>query len=384
MKKQILIGIAAAVVFVISVELGMFAKQVAIDKTDKEAEVESSITEEETATQQETEEETTTQKETEEETTTQKETEKMVTNKNGISELSVKGTTLVDDDGNTVVLRGVSTHGLAWYPDYVNYYSFKTMKEEWNINIVRLAMYTDESGGYCVTDDAGRDKLKQLISDGVEYATKLDMYIIIDWHVLSDSNPNTHKEEAKKFFDEMSEKYSSYSNVIYEICNEPNGSTTWQDVKEYANEVIPVIRNNDKNAVIIVGTPTWSQDVDRVVADPLEGYDNIMYALHFYAATHKDDLRSKMENAINAGLPVFVSEYGICDASGNGQIDEASANEWLKLMDTYNVSSCIWNLSNKNESSALFNVGCTKTSNWSQDDLSDEGKWFVNIMKNRD
>ena len=82
--------------------------------------------------------------------------------------LSVAGTRLVDSSGNPVQLRGVSTHGLAWYPDYVNEECFHQLKEEWGANIVRLAMYTAESGGYCT--DGNREELKTLVKDGVEYA----------------------------------------------------------------------------------------------------------------------------------------------------------------------------------------------------------------------
>ncbi|MBQ9134718.1 MAG: cellulase family glycosylhydrolase [Lachnospiraceae bacterium] len=292
--------------------------------------------------------------------------------------LQVEGTQLVDSDGNPVQLKGISTHGLAWFPGYVNKDCFKQLREEWNANVIRLAMYTAESGGYCSGGD--KNALKQLIHDGVAYATELDMYVIIDWHILSDNNPNTYKEDAKAFFTEMAETYADYNNVIYEICNEPNGGTSWSEIKSYAEEVIPVIRQYDEDAIIIVGTPNWSQYVDQAAANPITGYDNIMYALHFYAATHTDSLRNTMTAAIDAGLPVFVTEYGICDASGNGAIDVYQANEWVKTMNSYNVSYVAWNLSNKNESSAMISSGCNKTSGFSESDLSTCGKWVYELL----
>lgn len=292
--------------------------------------------------------------------------------------LQVEGTQLVDSHGNPVQLRGISTHGLAWFPAYVNKDCFKQLREEWNANVIRLAMYTAESGGYC----SGGDKaaLKQLIRDGVSYATELDMYVIIDWHILHDNNPNTYKEDSKDFFAEMAQTYADYNNVIYEICNEPNGGTSWAEIKSYAEEVIPVIRQYDDDAIIIVGTPNWSQFVDQAAADPITGYDNIMYALHFYAATHTDSLRNTMTAAIDAGLPVFVTEYGICDASGNGAIDEYQAKEWIKTMNSYNVSYVAWNLSNKSETSAMLSSSCNKTSGFSESDLSASGKWVYEML----
>lgn len=293
--------------------------------------------------------------------------------------LSVAGTQLVDSAGNPVQLRGISTHGLAWFPDYVNADCIRQLKEEWGMNVFRLAMYTAESGGYCT--GGSRDDLKALVRDGVKYATDCGMYVIIDWHILSDGNPNTYIDEAKAFFEEMSREYADYTNVIYEICNEPNGGTSWSDVKAYAEQVIAVIRENDADGIILVGTPNWSQYVEQAAADPITDYSNIMYTLHFYAATHTDSLRASMVNAIESGLPVFVSEYGICDASGSGAIDENQAEQWVRLMDEYQISYVAWNLSNKSETSAVIKSSCCKVSGFGEEDLSESGKWLYKMLQ---
>ncbi len=292
--------------------------------------------------------------------------------------LHVEGTNLVDENNQPVQLRGLSTHGIAWFPQYVNSELFGELKDNFHINVIRLAMYTSEYGGYSSGGD--KEELRQLVRDGVNYATENDMYLIIDWHILSDSNPNINKADAIEFFDEMSKEFADYDNVIYEICNEPNGSTTWAEIKSYAEEVIGVIRANDDDAVIIVGTPTWSQGVDKAVEDPISDYDNIMYALHFYAGTHKDDLRNTAQSAIDSGLPIFVSEFGICDASGNGAIDTVEAEKWIKFLNDNNVSYVAWNISNKDETSAIFKPSVTKTSGFNIDDLSESGKWLFEMF----
>lgn len=296
--------------------------------------------------------------------------------------LHVKGTKLVDKKGHEVQLRGVSTHGLSWYPQYVNDKCFAQLHDKWGANVVRLAMYIEEYNGYCSGDAKNRSDLKKLIKKGVRLAKKHKMYVIVDWHILSDGNPNSHKKEAKAFFREMSREFKGYNNVIYEICNEPNNGTSWKEIKSYARSVISTIRKNDKKAVIVVGTPTWSQDVDQAAADPIKG-DNIMYALHFYAATHKADLRNKMTAAINKGLPVFVTEYGICDASGNGAIDKKEADRWVQTMDEYGVSYIAWNLSNKQESSSIIKSSCSKVSGFKKSELSDEGKWLYHLLRKK-
>lgn len=295
--------------------------------------------------------------------------------------LHVEGARLIGSSGEPVQLRGISTHGIAWFPDYINDACFAQLHDEWKANVIRLAMYTAEYGGYCTGGD--KEYLKGLIRDGVKYAGNHDMYAIIDWHILSDSDPNIYLEEAKDFFGEMSAEYADADNILYEICNEPNGSTGWNEIKAYAREVIPVIRANDEDAVIIVGTPNWSQFVDQAAADPITEYDNIMYTLHFYAATHKDDLRDKMAAALDSDLPVFVTEYGICDASGNGAIDQEQADRWVELMDRYGVSYAAWNLSNKDESSAILKSTCGKTSGFEEGDLSASGQWLFKMLTER-
>lgn len=292
--------------------------------------------------------------------------------------LSVKGTQLVDEKGQAVQLRGTSTHGIAWFPDFVNQDAVTQLSKDWGANLFRIAMYTDENGGYCT--DGDKEKLKTLVTDGVEYAKQADMYVIVDWHILHDSNPLTHKAEALQFFREMTEKLKGEKHVLYEICNEPNSGCSWEDIKTYANEVIPVIRENAPEAVILVGTPTWSQEIEKPQNDPITGYDNIMYTLHFYAATHKEDLRSKMVNAVEAGTPVFVSEYGLCDASGNGGNDLGQAQSWIDTMDQHGISYAVWSFCNKEETSALIASSCRKTSDFTREDLSESGKWIYDML----
>lgn len=292
--------------------------------------------------------------------------------------LHVENGKLTDENGNTVQLYGMSTHGIAWFPQYINYDSFRTLRDDWNTNCIRLAMYTAEYGGYCAGGD--KEQLKQLVRDGVSYATELGMYVIVDWHILSDYDPNQNKDEAIAFFREMAEVFADNDNVLYEICNEPNGGTSWDSIKSYAEEVIPVIRAQKPDAVILVGTPTWSQEIDKAAASPLDD-SNVMYTLHFYAGTHKDDLRNRLETCVQNGLPVFVSEFGMCDASGNGANDFVSTTKWLDLLNKYQISFCCWNLANKDESSSVFKASSTALSDWTDDDFNESGRWIRDYFR---
>ena len=295
--------------------------------------------------------------------------------KNG--RLSVKGTRLVNSQGKTVVLKGVSTHGINWFPQYVNKAAFKTLRDNWGVNCIRLAMYTEEYNGYC--SGGNQAELRKLINNGVKYATELGMYVIIDWHILSDGNPAKNKKQAMSFFKYMAKKYKNQNNIFYEICNEPNGGTSWNTIKSYASSVTKTIRKYDKKNIILVGTPTWSQDVDVAADSPIKGYSNIMYTFHFYAATHGDSYRQKVQAAIQKGLPVFVSEFGISESSGNGRIDKNEANKWMQFLKKNKISYVCWSLCNKNESCSLLKSSCSRTGNFKKSDLSQAGLWYKSV-----
>ncbi len=282
--------------------------------------------------------------------------------------LKVSGTKLVNDNNEDFILKGVSSHGLQWFYDLYTKDNIKVLKEDWNTNVFRIAMYTKE-GGF-IDDSSIKNKLEKIVDECIE----LDMYVIVDWHILSDNNPNTYVNASKKFFEEISKKYKDKPNVIYEICNEPNGNTSFEDINKYAKEVIPVIRKNSPKSLIIVGTPTWSQDVDRVVK---LDYENIMYALHFYSGSHKEELRNKARNALSNNTPIIVSEFGVSDASGSGGIYFDETDKWISFLKDNKISIISWNLSNKNETSAILkeNTNILKDEN-----LTSTGKYLKDLF----
>ena len=291
-----------------------------------------------------------------------------------LNKLQVKGTKVVDSKGKEVQLKGVSTHGIAWFPEYVNKKQFASWKK-FGANTVRLALYSDKDDGFSTS-------LYKKVEEGVKYATELNMYVIIDWHILRDGNPKTNQKQATAFFTKMAKKYANYTNVIYEICNEPNSGATWEkDIKPYARKMYSVIRKYDKEGIIIVGTPNWSQDVDVVAKSPLTKVKNVMYSLHFYAATHTDWIREKATTAIKDGLPIFVSEFSICESTGSGRIDTKSADKWMKLIRKYKLPYVGWNVSNKNETSSLLKSSCKKTGTIKKSDLSKTGQWLIKQFK---
>lgn len=295
----------------------------------------------------------------------------MKTSWHGVSSfgrLQVIGTQLCDQYGQPVVLRGMSSHGMQWYPHFARMDGIRTTKET-GANIFRIAMYTDE-GGYLTHPEIADDVVR-----AVDDALALDMYAIINWHVNYDRDPLVNVDKAMQFFHDMSRRYGNQPGVIYEICNEPNGpDVTWAArVKPYAQQVIPVIRSNAPASVILVGNPTWSQDVDICAADPLD-YENIMYTLHFYAGTHGEGLRDKCRKALSLGAPVFASEWGTSAADGSGGVFPEQSDVWLRFLDEHKLSWCNWSLGDRDETSAALKPGAP-LGGWTDADLTDSGRY---------
>ena len=220
----------------------------------------------------------------------------------------------------------------------------------------------------------------ETIQKGIEIATDLGLYVIVDWHMVGaenvlDKNPLTYLEEAKEFFAYMSEYYKDQYNIIYEIMNEPNGSTTWDDCKKYANEIIPIIRKNT-DAVILVGNPKWTADLTSVMKSPLTGYTNIMYTYHFYAADHSNT--SQVVKAYDSGFPVFISEFGFMESSGDGSISETNGNKWKQVLDSRNISYVAWNISNSKGSASIFKYNTSNLSDVSDSNLKEWGVYLKN------
>ncbi|MCR5301803.1 MAG: cellulase family glycosylhydrolase [Lachnospiraceae bacterium] len=290
--------------------------------------------------------------------------------------LSVRAANLVDQNGNIVVLKGVSLHGLTWFPDFINEDLFIRISKEWDANLVRLPVYPE-----AYIEDP--ETVMALVDRGVKAAIAADMYVIVDWHVMEDPNPNDQMDQGLEFFDVITSKYGSTPNVLYEICNEPNGETTWSDIRNYAYKMIPAIREKSPDSVIFIGTPNYSKNLISASRNSVKA-DNIMYSLHFYAGTHKDDLRREYDNARTTGLPIFVTECGLSEASGSGTVDYSSAASWFSMLEDNNTSFAVWSLSNKNESSALFKPFYDPSVPFTDDDLSGTGQWVRDLLKGDD
>ena len=290
--------------------------------------------------------------------------------------MQVSGGVLVDAKERPVALRGMSTHGLGWYPRYLNAGAMKTLKQ-YGANVIRLAMYTETSSGY-LEEPRNLD----FVYIGIENAIAENLYVIVDWHILSDGNPLTHMEEAIAFFSEISERYGQTPNILYEICNEPNGDTTWEDIAAYAAMVIPAIRENAPEAVVLVGTPNYSSRLRDAMASPLP-FSNLLYSYHKYidvSPEAEDSQEYWLQKAVETGFPVFVTEWGINGSEGEN-MDLANARQFVKFLNENQISWCGWALSNAEEIHGTISPDSDKLSGWGWEDLTPGGRLMFSSFR---
>jgi len=285
-------------------------------------------------------------------------------------QLQVKGSQLCDKDGNPIVLRGVSLGWHNLWPRFYNKGAVKELTNEWNATVVRAAMGVKIEDNYLENPSFALECIEPVINAAI----KEDVYVIIDWHAH-----DMYTDKAKEFFSKMAQKYGKFPNVIYELYNEPI-EDSWDDLKEYAKTIIYEIRRHDPDNIILMGCPHWDQDIDIVAKSPIDGVTNVMYTLHFYAATHKQYLRDKMKAAVKGGLPVFVSECAGMEASGNGKLDMEEYQKWIDCMEANKVSWVNWSVSDKDETCSMLLPRAKATGNWTEDLIKPWGKMVRNAL----
>lgn len=260
-------------------------------------------------------------------------------------ELSVNGRYIVDCHGEKVQLRGVSFGWHNWWYRFFNESSVTRVAKDWKATVVRCSIGLNLEDN---TYEQNPGLAYATVDYMVEAAVKNGVYLIIDFHSHLNNLPL-----AKVFFKEVTEKYGHLPNIIYEIWNEPL-EVEWAETKAYSEELLPIIRKNAPKAIVIIPTPRWDQEIDKAADDPITGYDNLVYAVHYYAATHKDFYRDKVRYAIGKNLPVFFSETGGMVHTGDGVLDMDSWEAWLKLADENHISWIAWSISDKKETCSML------------------------------
>lgn len=293
--------------------------------------------------------------------------------------LSVQGDAIVDAHGNPASLAGPSLFwsSTGWKGHEERYYNAGVVayvQKHWNASIIRAAIGATTPGGYIQYPAQNMRRAERVIDAAIAQG----MYVIVDWH---SHDAQKHPDLAIRFFDAIARRYGRHPNIIYEIYNEPLQDTDWSTaIKPYAIKVIASIRAIDPDNLIVIGTQAWSQDVDKAADDPIAGYRNIAYALHFYAGTHKEPLRRKAEYALGKGIALMVTEWGSVDADGNGAMDKPETGRWLAFMRKHHLTHCNWALSDKQEGASQLRPGTPADGQWTDADLTAAGLYEKDIV----
>ena len=285
--------------------------------------------------------------------------------------LRVEGGRIVNKGGMPPQLRGVSLSWSIWQGrKYYNPAVVHWLHSDFKTSLIRASMAVEPAHGY-LQEPAQQ---MQLIENVVDQAVNEGIYVLIDWH---DHHSNLHLAQSKTFFTQMAKKYAGTPNVIYEIWNEPT-AISWDTVKNYAVQVITEIRKYDPDNLIVVGSPHWDQDVNKVAAAPITGFKNIAYSFHFYASDryHQEKLRAKADTAIKSGLPLMITEWGVGESNGNGKFKRDWVKTWFDWMETNKLSWVNWNITDKDETTALLMPDAPYNGGWTDDDLSSAGVYI--------
>jgi endoglucanase len=299
-------------------------------------------------------------------------------------QLRVCGTKLCNQYGKPIQLRGMSTHGLQWYSQCLNNASLDALAQDWNADIIRISMYIQE-GGY----ETNPRRFTDLVHSMIEQATARGMYALVDWHQLSPGDPNYNLARAKTFFTEVAQRHRDKTNIIYEVANEPNG-VNWTRIKSYHEQIVPVIRAQDPDSVVLLGTRAWSSlgvsdgaSETEIVNNPVNA-SNVMYTFHFYAASHGTEYLNTLSRAADR-LPMFVTEFGTQTASGDGGNNFGRSQQYIDLMASKKISWTNWNYSDDMRSGAVFTRGtCPNGPYAGTSRLKPAGAWIRDRMRTAD
>jgi fibronectin type 3 domain-containing protein len=271
-----------------------------------------------------------------------------------------------DPNGNVVVLRGVDTIDIGavqnWYSGgmtglidrVTNKSDSQGSSPGWYTRVIRLAVYPSDEEDFSspFTFTPGNDNYyNQLLRPVVDYCKTKDIYAIIDWHYVG-NNTFDKVSQTSAFWSYMAPKFANDSHVLFELFNEPgntsggNDAANWATCKPDMQTWINIIRASAPNNLILVGAPSWSQQVGPAAASPLDG-NNLVMVVHIYPGHWLGGSQSYFTNNINTCLtryPIFATEWGF-RGSLTGNLQGTIANYGQPLMDFYEarkISNSAW------------------------------------------
>jgi hypothetical protein len=273
--------------------------------------------------------------------------------------VSVKGNKFVTGNRKTIVFRGLDTSD----PDKLereghwNKGYFEAMKS-WGANIVRFPVHPN------AWRSRGKDTYIRMLDQGVQWASELGMYVIIDWHSIGNLRTElfqnkmyeTTKTETLDFWRTMSEHFRGNNTVaFFELFNEPTvmdgklGTCSWQEWKGMMEEMIGVIRAEGAKAIPLVAGFNWAYDLTPVATDPINA-KGIAYVSHPYPMKRKKPWEPQWTadwGFVAKKYPVMLTEIGFCGPDEKGAhvpviSDESYGDAITKYCREKGISYTVW------------------------------------------
>jgi len=300
-----------------------------------------------------------------------------------------RGKRIVGDDGNPIEFRGIGTHAPL---QYTNLHTLEMMRSlrAYGVNLIRISVYLEDytflhsdgqkAYGYLNKPDETKAEIERIVN----YCGQLGMYVLLDWHIYSwGAGYGTgifHQTEAEEFFSYFCQLYQDCPYVMYEVANEPH-HTTSAETAPYVKDMYDLIRSYIPDAIVVTGT--CKDDVQTWYAALLDaGADDIFISPHAYGYGIS---ASRYAAWWDAGIPLFNSEWGNSEGSGDGKREDAGATELMKYYHAEKIPQSVWKLTDQAMTTAVLkNLGTINSSTYAEGfdaaDLSPAGTlyftWF--------
>lgn len=239
--------------------------------------------------------------------------------------LRVSGTRIVESNGNTFVMRGVS-HAHVWYPTQTS--AFAGIKS-YGTNTVRVVLGSGQRWGPNSASD---------VANVISLCKQNRLICVLEVHDTTgfgEEGAAASLEQAASYWISIASALQGQENyVVINLGNEPFGnnqqvSATWATATSNA---INRLRNAGFDHLIMVDAPMWGQDWQGIMRDNATSVfnadpdRNTVFSVHMYGVYDTAAEITAYLNAFQtAGLPLVIGEFGHNHSDGNPDEDTIMA-----------------------------------------------------------
>ncbi len=276
-----------------------------------------------------------------------------------LPQISIQGNKFVDDQGQTMVFKGVNASDPAklqrdghWEKAYFE------EAQNWGSEIIRLPVHPVN------WRQLGSDAYLKLLDNGIQWATETGMYVVIDWHSIGNlrtgmfQHPmyDTDLKETFNFWRTIAQRYKGNTTVaFFELFNEPTtihgqlGTCTWLEWKKINEELIAMIRANGSEAIPLIGGFNWAYDLTEIIENPIDA-EGIAYVSHPYPQKRDKPWEEKWTadwGFAAEKYPLMLTEIGYCGPEDKGAhipviSDDSYAETIVQYCAERGISYIVW------------------------------------------